>query len=646
MLTRFGSWCQTENFSRRELKRLPDKGEMVYGARKNFHSPLRGRSDCCRRFSLQIPANGCIVYRSQLESSLRRQFLLSMKQFSVGFWSAALALILRQLTSAAEPIVVFGLTNAPLGQAVLVGNVVTNVSPSGLDGVSILLGEADGGVFAYPDTADYPSDGDYLLGKAYGKLNGVPDQLLCSVRGRKVARSGGDGVYPVLLDFSPLGVTNFLAQVFTRSGRLVTQQEIGSGEPIMRTDYNGYKLARINPFWRTPDGGIAVVIEFPGSTGFQLPGMDDTGPFPFGTRLVLRALNPTGVVEFVSRVETTAGVGANGAPESDGISTFHMNEVRPLYFGRPHKALGDISLQAGGGKLKIARLDPAQPEPEDDFIEGTGVHVELSRASRCGVELQPVDLSGTNSEFGITALVKFSSIIWYLTLDGNTLGSARLQNSTNGLTLTGIFEPLGTNAQQVRLEVYKSGTLVGTSAVYELDQHLFPAISLSGHPRVVGAGAQANTVEGPPRLGLTFDSSVTFTMTNETENLSLEGDEVRLLSVGPIYAEFPLGIEEWVESVDSILINSRGLTDFTITTEREEPVPVPELSIVRNGNEVVLSWPDPNRAYNVLVSSNLESGANEGYLYPTYSGSMAMVTETIRANEVRFYWLLHIGLED
>src|SRR5678809_1213954 len=75
-----------------------------------------------------------------------------------------------------------------------------------------------------------------------GTLNGVPDQLLCTVRGRKVSSGTGFGVYPVSVDFSALGVTNFLAQVFGRLGDLVAQQETGLIEPVLRTDFNGYHV--------------------------------------------------------------------------------------------------------------------------------------------------------------------------------------------------------------------------------------------------------------------------------------------------------------------------------------------------------------------------------------------------------------------
>src|SRR5688572_23642364 len=150
-----------------------------------------------------------------------------MKKLRLVSCIAVAALTLPQISLPADPIVVFGLTNVALGEATLIGNVVTNLSANGLDGVSILLGEADAGVFAYPDTMGNPTGGDYMLGKAYGKLNGVPDQLLCSVRGHKVMQPTGFGTYPLTVDFSPLGVTNFLAQVFSANGRLVAQQEIG-----------------------------------------------------------------------------------------------------------------------------------------------------------------------------------------------------------------------------------------------------------------------------------------------------------------------------------------------------------------------------------------------------------------------------------
>src|SRR6185503_14542293 len=92
-----------------------------------------------------------------------------------------LALVSSQLVRAADTNVVFGLTNVSIGQAVLRGNLVSNLTSSGLRGVSIFLGEAASGAFAAPDTTAAVSGGDYMIGRAYGKLNGVPDQFVCSV---------------------------------------------------------------------------------------------------------------------------------------------------------------------------------------------------------------------------------------------------------------------------------------------------------------------------------------------------------------------------------------------------------------------------------------------------------------------------------
>ena len=559
------------------------------------------------------------------------------------------ALAFPQFSRASEPAVVFGLTNVPLGQAVLAGNVVTNLMSNGVDGVSILLGEADGGVFAYPDTKDYPLGGDFMLAKVYGKLNGVPDQLLCTVQGERVDGPSGFGVYPVHTDFTPLGVTNYLAQVYSGNGGLVHQREIGSEPPIIRTDFNGYKLTRVNPFWRAPDGGIGVVLEFPGETGLDLDPPPDDPFVPFGTRFVLRALNPTGVVEYVSRVEiTTGGVsegseGGTNEPPQIGISTFHMNEMRPFFFGRPHKALGEIALQGRIGQVKVARLDPSAPESENDFVEGTGVLVETGRARAAGVDLAPVDLSAENTQFGITAMVRGGGPFWYSRWFG-MLGTARLRQTTNGLTLDGVFEPVGTNAQQVRLEAYRAGEVAGSSPAFYLSGSVFPLVRVSGNPRVIRAGAQANTLASAPGLGFGFDRAVTFTLTNDAEIISLEGDEVRFVSIGPVYLE-SFGTEAWLESIGSILLNSRGLAEFIITGEEEQSIESPRLTIARGDGEVNFSWPDPNRAYYLQGSSNL-IGGNVGGPYPDYSQPIATASETVSTDEARFYRLIHAGVLD
>src|ERR1041385_3539692 len=154
-----------------------------------------------------------------------------------------------------EPAIAFGLPNLPLGQALINYNEVSNLGSNGTDGVSIFLGEADNGVFFYPNTSDQPEGGDYMLGKTYGRVDGVNGYPISIVRGRKVGGSSGFGVYPVEVDFTSLGVTNLTFQVF--AGRqLVAQHSVSGGETVVRTDFNGGSIIRANPWWGMPDGRV------------------------------------------------------------------------------------------------------------------------------------------------------------------------------------------------------------------------------------------------------------------------------------------------------------------------------------------------------------------------------------------------------
>jgi hypothetical protein len=549
--------------------------------------------------------------------------------------SATLALGWSSLHAAAQPVVVFGLTNMPLGQAVLTNNIVGNLHSNGTDGVRILLGEADGGVFAYPDTIDEVGGGDYMLAKVYGKLNGVEDQLLCTVRGRKILRSGGDGVYPVALDFSPLGVTNFFAQILTGGGDIVKQGPLTLPEAIMRTDFNGYKVQRVNPFWRTPDGGVAVVLDFPGNTGFEFqPRVGEDDFIYFGRRLVLRAINPTGVVDYVSRVDITTGGGVDENMNSgDGLSVFHMNEVRPVVFSRAHKALGVVALHAAGGRLKVSSA--AEPNPGVLAVED-GVAMELARASKFEADLLPVDLTATAARFDVSAIGRRPAG-FNPGGSGFFLGLLRVWHGPDGLVVQGYLPPLGTNEQQVRVAVYAAGSLVGE--IPEIDGTVLPPVSLSGSPRPVRASAWANGAVSPPALGVTFDAATTFMMVQDGVTNSFTGDEVRLVSTGPIYLDFPL-MESSFESLEMLMLNGAVVPELTITEEREEQEAAPRLTIARAGAEVVFTWPDANRVYAVVGSD----AADGGYQYVeqslTYTNHMATGVTGLSTNGNRFFRLV------
>ena len=124
-------------------------------------------------------------------------------------------------------IIAFGLTNAPLGEAQITiqGDTILVSSPGygswdlaaqspvpagaagigqfapGEFGVSIQLGEADSGIWAYPYHNGYFNDGAFLIGEAFGEVDGQPDQPVCAL----LARRESEGNHSVQADFSMIG---------------------------------------------------------------------------------------------------------------------------------------------------------------------------------------------------------------------------------------------------------------------------------------------------------------------------------------------------------------------------------------------------------------------------------------------------------
>jgi hypothetical protein len=495
-----------------------------------------------------------------------------------------------------------------------------------------------------------------MLGQAYGKLNGVSGQFLCSVRGRKTTENSGFGTYPVTLDFSALGVSGFRAQVFSRSGAL-KYEGLLTNEPVMHTEYNGYKLQRVNPFWRTPQGGIAVVLEFGGSTGFELPGQQiypapsaEPSFLPFGTKLILHALNPTGVVEHVSRVDITTGGGMLPGEEqenSDGLSTFLLTDVRPGYFGRAHLALQDAIFSASGGKVTVR-----DPSPNDIVEPGTwhtglptesaGVFVEFNHASRASIDVQPLELPDNNTNSSLAVSVTGTLAGGYSPgQPGQYLGFVRVRRAINTLLLEGLLPPLGNDEQTIRAAVYNSGTLVGMTPVLAGDGRLSP-ITLSGNPQITTAAAMANSSQTTPGISIAFATNTTFVITNGLETFSFTGNEVRILSVGRIMLDSPLG-EVWFESVDGVALLTTALPEFTIVSEQEQAREIPRLTIERSAQTVRLSWLDPNRVYALQSSSDLTLPFAHSPLEVSNTNGMASATTTFTGtNSFQFFRLFHV----
>ena len=166
-------------------------------------------------------------------------------------------------------------------------------------------------------------------------------------------------------------------------------------------------------------------------------------------------------------------------------------------------------------------------------------------------------------------------------------------------------------------------------------------MTLTGNPRIISASAWANSLRSVPALSLTFDTNTTVVIMNGTESYSFTGNEVRLLSVGQANMEFPQ-VDAWFESVDGVALLSTGLPEFTIVGEQEQPQDTPRLNIERVGEEVRLSWLDPNRVYTLRTSSVLTPTYDQdGWLEVSNTNGMASAVTSIQANGIQFFRLVH-----
>ena len=79
---------------------------------------------------------------------------------------------------------------------------VSNLGFEGFDGLSMRLGEADAGLFIYPDAPIQDSFGEtwFMEGNVLGSRNGVTNALLASMRATKPYYE----TYPITVDFSPI----------------------------------------------------------------------------------------------------------------------------------------------------------------------------------------------------------------------------------------------------------------------------------------------------------------------------------------------------------------------------------------------------------------------------------------------------------
>ncbi len=509
-----------------------------------------------------------------------------------------LALLLGPFAAQADEVVMFGITNRSInGASVSVsesgGFHVDGLSAFGYKGVSVLLGEADSGLFFSPQLGQTPNNGNFMAAHAFGRLHGIPgpmDWPISSVFGRR----DGYGIYPVLVDFTPLGSFSQTLQVYCGND-LVREESNTLGTVTFRTDSAGHLNPRVNPCWRAPDGSVGVLIEF-NSSYVSLPHSE-----AYGDRVFIKPVNPLLSVDAATRVDIFGGGGLpgfEGAGEALGV------------FGHAHTALGTAVLTARPGSLTAGELGPGGED---------GVMAELDGASACEMQLVPFALP-TNGSVEISA----AGIGDSHTFRGrNFIGPVRLLNAGGTVEVSGLFGNSPTN--RVRLEMYRDGEHVGSGTNLSGLWGTIP----SGDWQVLSCGARPDAGDDHSSVYVKLDQTVAFQRASGGDPLA--GNELRFswLEPGPDNGSFR-----------NFQLQVGGVSSFTITNAVFAPPPLPQLAIVQSSNQIAISWPYGNH-YNYLESGHEVNGVTSYQYTPGAQlvGSRWQVTVPVTSTNQQFFRL-------
>ncbi len=485
-----------------------------------------------------------------------------------------------------------------LGSALFVYQMHTGTTNSSLDddsiafGTAVHLGEAESGVYVYPAGVDEFLDGRAMWGFSYGSVNGVTNQLIGMVKGRRAAW----GVYDVEVDFSAVGATNYTYQVWCHGTLNLYQTNRGSCSGVFTINVEDYNV-RVNPFF-SHEMGIGVIIEFPNRSQFAVEG----GGSGVGNRFMIIAEGVTNHVDHLSRVEIFG---------SANLAAFAIEDARPGLFGRPHKALGDAQFSLQRGRLGVTN-------PGTDM---SGVMVDFERARNWSVQTEPFGFQGTDGSITLSATAQISAPAQLYTY----IGPVGLAKSTNGTAIFGAFPSLG--ATNVTLNVFRGTNLEGSfQGVADV-----PIATLAAtNPLITGFSVRAGDATSSAAVGFSLLEPSLITASN---GMTLEGDRFELLATSTIRAG-------WLRDAHLLV---QGASAFAITGETmdNEPLLPLELRIDRAApNGVAVSWPFHPCYYLAINDTALSPTGWWGYGYGSYRDFRFQYTTPI-TNSHRFFRLLH-----
>ena len=450
---------------------------------------------------------------------------------------------------AAQEVVTFGLTNRSINSAAVFLDPdyrelrVTNLSTFGHDGVSVSLGQADFGLFFSPSTHLNLENSNFMIGQAFGRSAGI-EQRLVSV----YCERADSTVYPVTVDFLPLGTERKTVQVFV-DHVFLGEESYTNGAVTISTSNNDHIGPRVNPFWRMPDGSVGVLLEFTDNPPITLP----SGRTTYANRLFIRAENPTITVDYVSRVDIYGG---GGLPEFYGI------DERLGMFGLPHRALGAAVFTATEHKLTIANCADAGAD---------GVLVELRNSPAFTAQFQPVLLADPGALFHVSATATYD---YYDTHGpGSFFGPLGIENSS-GEKLLRVDAP-GADPWQIRVEMLDGANLAGG---FVTTNSGYIGSFGTNDLEIISAGVIGGAGEHPAALYLQVRAAATLTSAQSV----LRGDVVRIS---------PVGATNDTGTFVSFQVLACGVAPFTITNEIALDPPPFNLTIERAGTNVLISWP-------------------------------------------------------
>jgi hypothetical protein len=289
---------------------------------------------------------------------------------------------------------------------------------------------------------------------------------------------------------------------------------------------------------------------------------------------------------------------------SSGFTSFCLTDARLGMFHQRHKALGTATLYPAGGQLLV-----------DNLVSNVqdGVAVELPSVSEFDVDLQPIELTGTN----LTLLLSGYGTSGFQL--GTALGTVRIDNR-NGFVQIGA--EMGIAPEHTEVLILSNGSVVGTSRPFSGAA----IVDLPAGTRITGCALLAKTMATLPGFAVRVDGLTTFTNSDGT---TCEGDEVRMLAEEPVV----------FESIESFVMLSQGLSSFFINGERASYAPAPEMRITRSSGDVMIAWPDANRVYFLEAAASLEEAFSPADGVLEYAGNQCRVTMAVEGNDCQFFRL-------